>query len=108
MTPMDKTPTNKTAFVKSLPSNLPAKTVVAKAKKVGLSINEKYVYAIRSKARSRTGTGRVRRGRPPTRRGFAADAVMSFRRLALHLGLKQAEDLIEEMKRKIEAVLHGR
>jgi len=43
-------PLTKTAFVRSLPSDMPAKDVIEKAKDKGLKLTEAYVYEIRSTA----------------------------------------------------------
>ena len=52
---------NKSAFIRSLPADLPAAEVVAKAKAANLKLTPAFVYAIRSKSRNR--------GRPPGAKG---------------------------------------
>lgn len=49
--PKTKKPLTKTAFVLGLPKDMAAKTIVEKAKAVGLTISEGYVYEIRSAAK---------------------------------------------------------
>jgi len=46
---------NKSAFVRSLPVDMPAKEAVAKAKEAGLAISESYVHTIRSAAKRKEG-----------------------------------------------------
>lgn len=46
---------NKSAFVRSLPVDMPAKEAVARAKEAGLSISESYVHTIRSAAKRKEG-----------------------------------------------------
>jgi len=60
-----KTVTNKSAFIRSLPSDMPAKEVVAEGNAARLSPSENYVDSIRT--RSNSGTSRITRGpgRPP-------------------------------------------
>ena len=54
---------SKTQFVKNLPSTMPAKEVVEKAKAAGVKLSVAYVYSIRS--HSKTGsTAPRKRGRP--------------------------------------------
>jgi hypothetical protein len=61
---------SKSAFVRGLPTTLPAKEVVAKAKAAGLKISDRYVHVIRSIAKraAKQGNGAapaVRRGGRP-------------------------------------------
>jgi hypothetical protein len=44
-------PITKTAFIKSLPKDMPAKEVVAKAKAKGIELTDAYVYNIRGSAK---------------------------------------------------------
>jgi len=68
---MPKTPTNKSAFIRSLPPDMPAGDVVAKAKDANLKITPAFVYAIRSKSRNK---GRAKAA-PARRKGRARKAA---------------------------------
>ena len=54
--------TNKSAFIRGLPADMPAADVVAKAKADGFSLTPAFVYAVRSKAKGKP-AGRGRPGR---------------------------------------------
>ena len=62
---------SKTAFVLSLPRDMPAKQVIEKAKAAGISIKEGYVSNIRSAAR----TKRKKAGARGASKGVAATAL---------------------------------
>ena len=80
---VDSKGVNKADFIRSLPTDMPAKEVVAKAEKAGISLTEAYVYAIRTAAKAKAakaGKKTARRGRvagAPTKadfiRGLSAD-----------------------------------
>jgi hypothetical protein len=59
--------TNKSAFIRALPADMPAADVVAKAKAAGLVLSPAFVYAVRSKAKGKKpGGAKGGRGRPAT------------------------------------------
>jgi hypothetical protein len=60
---------SKTAFVRGLPKDLPAKDAVAKAKEAGIEVSEGYVYKIRSAAKVGSSKGPTT---PKANRGPAA------------------------------------
>lgn len=90
---------NKTAFVNSLPESLSAKEVVDRAKKVGLTISDKYVYVVRSNARRKKGTARVVRKPAVAATGPSGDK--EFRRLVLEHGVRWAEQHISTIKKNV-------
>ncbi len=55
---------NKSAFVRNLPADMPAKDVIARAKAAGFTMSPAHVYAIRSKDNSTAGVAKRRPGRP--------------------------------------------
>ncbi|HEX3595587.1 MAG TPA: hypothetical protein VHU80_10805 [Polyangiaceae bacterium] len=71
-----KTP-NKSAFIRSLPADMPAVDVVAKAKAANLKLTPAFVYAIRSKSRNKTagGPGAKRGPKPSTGKQSASEFV---------------------------------
>ena len=104
-----KAPKSKTAFVMSLSEDLPAKEVVDRAKKLGMEISDKYVYVVRSNARKRS---KKRRGpgRPPgsTSTASGTPGEREFRRLALDLGVKKAEQLMADLKKFAAEIVAGK
>ena len=107
--PRKRTRSKKVAFVLSLPADLPAKEVVAKAKEAGVKLRDKYVYVIRSNARARARRFKV--GRPKASTdilvGRALGTETEFRRLALELGLGKAKALLKDTEQKVTALIAG-
>ncbi len=110
--PAKKTP-SKTAFVLSLPRSAPASEVVAKAKAAGIELTDRYVYVIRSKAKSKAGKPSARRGRPPKSaagparkssggQGSPSALATQFVDAALNLGLARAEELLVSLRAKLK------
>ena len=97
------------AFVHSLPAEMPAKEVVAKAQEAGLKLREGYVYVIRSTARARARRFKVTRPAAATRIlvGRARGTEAEFRRLALQLGLGKAKELLRDTEQKVAAIIAG-
>jgi hypothetical protein len=71
-----KTP-NKSAFIRSLPADMPAADVVAKAKAANLKLTPAFVYAIRSKSRNKSSSGAKRGPKPATGKPSASEFVRS-------------------------------
>lgn len=71
-----KTP-NKSAFIRSLPADMPAADVVAKAKAANLKLTPAFVYAIRSKSRNKGPSGARRGPKPATGKPSASEFVRS-------------------------------
>ena len=100
---------NKSAFVRNLPPKMPAKEVVARAKKAGITLSEKYVYVIRSNSHKK----RRRPGRPPGVRVAASSgapangAEREFRRLAIEIGVRRAEEILGETRKKVALIIAG-
>jgi hypothetical protein len=100
---------NKSAFVRSLPSEMPAKEVVEKAKASGIGISVAYVYSIRAAAK----TAARRNGRSLTSRpGHRSSAGPSvgpvedlLRAVAAELGLSRAIGILQGEQAKVRAVL---
>ena len=96
--------TNKSAFVRSLPSSLSAAEVIEKGKAKGIKLSAAQVYTIRANARRKgpdTDTARiiragVREGGKGRGRTDAKEA--EFVAAALDLGLARAEALIRALR----------
>jgi hypothetical protein len=88
-------PVSKSAFVRGLPTTLPARDVVAKAKAAGLKLSDRYVHVIRSIAKraAKKGNGAT----PAARRG--GRPISSKRTFVLSLPASlPATDVIERAK----------
>jgi hypothetical protein len=104
---------SKAEFIRSLPARMPAKQVVAQGRAAGLELSEAYVYVVRSSK----GAGRPRRdaserhvpvaasAAAPTPTGEAAE--VAFRKLVVALGVERARALLDDVERKIEALIAG-
>jgi hypothetical protein len=94
--------TNKSAFVRSLPSSLSAAEVIEKGKAKGIKLSAAQVYTIRANARRKgpeTDTARVLRvatGKGGRSRADGKEA--EFVAAALDLGLARAEALIRALR----------
>lgn len=91
----------KSSFVRSLPSDMPAKDVVAAAKKQGIKgLTDRYVYVIRSsdKARARTGRPPAGEGRKRGRRSSERGSEATLRRAIAELGLSAARQIFREVE----------
>ena len=104
---MAKAKMSKSAFVRSLSKDLPAKKVVERAAKRGIDLNEKYVYVVRSNDKRKDGS------RKPSRRAKQSDDTgasgteTEFRRLAIDIGLQKAERLMSDIKEKVSEIIGG-
>jgi hypothetical protein len=105
---------SKAAFVRSLPTSMSAKEVVAKAKALGITLTDAYVYNVRAtskagKAKSsrRVSTGsRSRKGRTITVRLSGARAAEDLlRAVAAELGLARAIAVLEADHARIRKLL---
>jgi hypothetical protein len=97
--------TSKAAFVRSLPSDTPAKDVVARAKSQGMSISVNYVYNIRGAAKGARGTS-VRAGASvprPIANGSAAESLLKA--VAAEVGLGRAIEILSGERARVRAVL---
>ena len=96
--------TNKSAFVRSLPSSLSAAEVIEKGKAKGIKLSAAQVYTIRANARRKgpdTDTARVIRAgvrESGKGRGKADGKEAEFVAAALDLGLARAEALIRALR----------
>ena len=101
---------NKSAWIRSQPSSMPAKDVVQKAKGQGIKLSIAQVYTTRSaaKRKGRAGTRRAGAARGTRRLGRASAAAhgrgddqILFRRLVLSIGLPKAEAYLNELRRSV-------
>jgi hypothetical protein len=107
----EKKPLTKTAFVRSLPANMPAKLVVEKAKAVGLKLTPGYVYEIRSASkrtkRGARGAAAAKKASALVQKAGRIGADDLLRAVASEIGLSRAIAILEEQHRQVLAVLGG-
>lgn len=90
----------KSDFVRSLPSDLPAKEVVLAANKQGIrGLTERYVYVIRSSDKARVRSGRPPAGEGRTRRRATGGSEAALRRAIAELGLTAAREIFREVEK---------
>lgn len=109
---MPKRTHNKSEFVRSLPAEMSAKDVVAKAREEGLTLTEAYVHTIRSAAKRKEG----KPGRAP-RAATAADSRSSgssrantgaeaqLMALVIEHGLPQVQDILRRIDTKLRTLV---
>jgi len=113
-----KAPVSKTRFVLGLPLHTPAAEVVAKAKSVGFTLTEKYVYNIRSKAKTKGKSVKKVAAAPkalvaqlakPVAKAApgAASLDQRFVDLVLEVGLGRAADLLQRVQQSVKAIRLG-
>lgn len=104
----------KTAFVLGLPSDMPAKEVVSKAKEAGITISDGYVYEIRSatkrKAQKDRSTAKGKPGPKPKAARAPADgpALATLSRLVVEHGVGRVREMLNEIEQRVERMLAGR
>jgi hypothetical protein len=112
---------SKTAFVRNLPPAMPAQKVVDKAKEAGFVLTAQYVYKVRSltksaKARAKASSAPVAKKpvvakkvvAPKAARRPAAPATSheaAFRRFVLQLGVQKSKALLNDVERKLRALV---
>lgn len=110
----------KASFVRAIPTSVPAKEVVAKAKAAGMTLSEKHVYVIRSDAKKRSAKKKAGGGSSKGSAGpssLAAKSVASsggganetnFRKLVLALGIPKSKSLVSDVERRLNQLISGR
>ena len=89
---------NKTAWVKSQPATLTAKEVVEKAKSQGIQLTDKYVWVIRSSAKSKGTTGK-------STKSSSTSVEDLLRAAASEIGLSRAIAILQAQQASLRAVL---
>jgi hypothetical protein len=90
---------SKAAFVRSLPSDLPASQVIARAQANGMKLTPAYVYVIRSKSGAKS-NGKTHGVKAVGMRGGSAQE-RTFVDLALQLGFSRAQSLLDDARTSI-------
>jgi hypothetical protein len=99
-----KPTTTKAAFVRNLPTTIPAKAVVAQAKAAGMKLSANYVYLIRRAAKENRGS--VRAGRSVPRPISSASSTESLLKVvAAELGLGRAIEILQSERAHVSAVI---
>ena len=110
----------KASFVRAIPTSVPAKEVVAKAKAAGMTLSEKHVYVIRSDAKKRSAK---KKAGGASSKGSAAPSTLAaksaapssgganetnFRKLVLALGIPKSKSLVSDVERRLNQLISGR
>jgi hypothetical protein len=111
---------SKADFVRRLPSNTPAKEVVAQAKAAGISITENHVYGVRAadKRAKRKAAAKVDTSRPATAAAsmvngsssapkVSARAEALLKAVAAEIGLGRAIELLQSERARVRALIGG-
>jgi hypothetical protein len=93
---MPKKTQTKSDFVRSLPMEMPAKDVVAKARAKGIKLSTKHVYVIRSLEKKRTAN--VKAVRDSNRKARAHSAVVRGDKAGGGPGIVSPEDAVQQFK----------
>jgi hypothetical protein len=95
---------NKSAFVRSLPAEMSAKDVVAKAKEEGLTLTESYVHTIRSAAKRKAGSTVSAASPRASSSGDKASEAMLMDLIIEH-GLPAVQRMVEQVAAKLRSRL---
>jgi hypothetical protein len=111
---------SKAQFVRGLPSNTPAKEVVAQAKAAGISITENHVYGVRAgdkraktKSGARSNTSKAAAAAASTVNGSAsapkvsAGAEALLKAVAAEIGLGNAIELLRSERARVRGLIGG-
>jgi hypothetical protein len=93
--------TSKAAFVRSLPPDLPASQVIARAQANGMKLTPAYVYVIRSKSGAKSNGKHAPSMKGAGLRGGSSQE-RSFVELALQLGWSRAQSLLDDARSSIQ------
>jgi hypothetical protein len=96
--------TSKAAFVRNLPSDMPAAQVIAKAQANGIKLSPAYVYVIRSKSSAKPNGKVTARTNGGGMRGGGSNE-RQFVDLALQLGFSRAQQLLDTTRASIQRVV---
>lgn len=98
-----KTTMSKADFVRSLPSDTPAKDVVVKAKAAGITLNEMTVYKTRSLDKA-AGKRKAKKAgvskpgpKPKSPVSQHLEHVRALRGVILHVGIDRAKEMMDQI-----------
>jgi hypothetical protein len=111
MTSATKAPKSKSAFIRSLPQDMPAKEVVKQAKAAGIKLNVGYVYNVRAAAKM---AGKKKRAlaKSPTVSANGGSRVSTsaenlLKAVASEIGLGPAIEILAGERARVAAVIGG-
>jgi hypothetical protein len=102
---------SKSAFIRSLPSNVPAKEVVKQAKAIGMKLTESYIYNVRgaakkgSKPNSAAARPTVRTSANGGGSRVSASAENLLKAVAAEIGLGPAIEILSGERARVAAVI---
>jgi hypothetical protein len=91
-------------FVRSMPTDMPAKEVVAAGADKGIKLSANLVYMVRSSAK-RKGVAGAAQPRGRGRSTQASSDVVAFKKMAFELGLERARQALDELEQALVAML---
>jgi hypothetical protein len=102
----DAQPVSKSDFIRSLPADMPAAEVMAKAQEAGITVSKNLVYLVRSKTKAGKKPAKGKVGRPKGSRNRAAVAPtgskgafeVQFANLVAEIGLVRAEEMLRGVR----------
>ncbi|MGH7269784.1 MAG: hypothetical protein ACREJ3_05075 [Polyangiaceae bacterium] len=109
-----KKPPTKTSYVLGFAHSTPAKEVVAKGKAAGITLTDKFVWAVRSDEKARKANGAKTNTAKSTARKtsngvrLSAQSAEKALRAAAHvLGLARASEILDAEQREAQVLLGG-
>jgi hypothetical protein len=99
---------SKSAFIRSLPSSMPAKEVVKQAKATGIKLNVGYVYNVRQAAKSKRASTITPTAKLPANTGswsVAKHAETLLRAVAAEIGLGRAIELLHGERARVHSIV---
>lgn len=102
---------NKSDFIRSLPSDMPAKDVVAAGKKRGMKFSQQLVYNVRAAEKmGRASAERLKKrmlvtGTPVYAMGTNDES--DFRQLVVDLGIERSRNLVDEVESALRDIVAG-
>jgi hypothetical protein len=99
---------SKSAFIRSLPSSMPAKEVVKQAKAAGIKLNVGYVYNVRQAAKSKRASTITPTAKLPANTGswsVAKHAETLLRAVGAEIGLGRAIELLHGERARVHSIV---
>jgi hypothetical protein len=94
-------------FVRSQPANLKATEVVAAGAKQGIKFSTNLVYAVRSSGGKAAGPKGRRGGGRKAAATAAGGSETTLRKLALDLGIGRAREILDDLEKRLSALISG-
>lgn len=104
---------SKREYIMSIPLDVPVRQILEDAHKSGFPVSKAYVHEIRSKLRDRAKlepkrdarAGRAKQAAEDGSKSSDAKREIAFRRLVIELGTSRARSLLEQVEKKLSALI---